>query len=188
MVTFPLTLDRRGTLIGETRMTTRGIVPPFNVVEDGASRRRVPGKHGQWAFRLQRGEEALHRRSIPPVAFPTHADVHLRAGERLLIVTTRVLTPTVTGMQQPRLHLPSLAGVRQRIEDDAPIQRCLHRPAHHPARKPVKHDGQIQPAVCGCQRGDVGDPAGIGGAGLEIALQRIGSHRMRWSADRGAHA
>jgi len=137
------------------------IIEPFDIVEHRASRGRMTGKDGHWQFGLQGGEEALHRRVVPAVAFATHAAAHVCLCQERLIVGTCVLAASVAMLKQASWCLAALQRMFERGKHQATFECWLHRPAHHPARKQVKHDCQVQPALPCRQISDIGDPHAI---------------------------
>jgi hypothetical protein len=59
--------------------------------------------------------------------------------------------------------------VRERL-----VEQRRHRPADDPSGVEIEHDGEMEPALPGAHRGDIGDPAPVGCLGREVAPQAIG--------------
>ena len=79
-------------------------------------------------------------------------------------------------MVQQRVWLASTPDRHhERVGDELRGHLGLHRPADHPAGEKVDDGRNIQPALCGPDIGEVGDPALVGPLGMELPIERVGS-------------
>ncbi len=171
-------LSFNGGLIAQRRMPSLPIVETLNIREYRTSCCLITGKHRLRKFRLQCCKEALHHGIIPTIGYPTHAWHQFGLGQRGPICRTRILAAPVAVMDQPWWHLPSLAGVLERIQHQFLRQGSLHGPADHAARKQVKHDRQVQPAFSSRNVRDIGHSFLSGCGRRKRPIQRIGGHRL----------
>jgi hypothetical protein len=73
--------------------------------------------------------------------------------------------PAAIGVEQESRRRPPLRqGHGQRLGRKPLVQERRHGPADEAAGVEIEHDGQVEPALAGAHRGDVGDPAPIRGA------------------------
>lgn len=76
-------------------------------------------------------------------------------------------------MQQLPGHAAAPDRYRQGIDDQLRGHLRFHRPADHPTRVQIQHDGHVQPTLVGPDVGEVGQPLPVRRVGLELALQQI---------------
>ena len=61
----------------------------------------------------------------------------------------------------------------QRIRHQRALHVRLHAPAHDLTTEQIEHDSEVQPALVGCDVGDVNRAALVGCFSSEVALQQI---------------
>src|SRR6266542_2184889 len=120
------TLIRDRTAVTERRVQPHSIVKPFNVVEHRAVRGRVAVEDADWQLSFESGEEALHRRVVPAVAFAAHRAAHLASPQKRLILGTCVLAASVTMMEQTSWWLAALQCVVECRKHQIAFQCRLH--------------------------------------------------------------
>jgi hypothetical protein len=94
--------------------------------------------------------------------------------QQVLHAGGEILAAAVGVKEEPRRGAALGQGHGQRFADQLLRQRAVHRPAHDPAGEEVEHDGQMEPALAGADRGDVRHPGAVGGGRPEDALEPIG--------------
>ena len=82
----------------------------------------------------------------------------------------------------------NLVGGQARCRGQFLGHRIAHRPANDFAAKQVQHQGQVQPALVGRDRGQVGQPFLIRRGGRKITSEHIRRHRLSVLRIRGHHA
>jgi hypothetical protein len=75
--------------------------------------------------------------------------------------------------EESRSRPPFHHGHGQRLVGELLVQDGSHCPADNAAGVEIEHDRQMEPALAGAHRGDVGDPALIGGRGRKVAPQAV---------------
>src|SRR4029077_12748578 len=123
-------------LEGDWAEIAQGGVPPPPVVEhldvlEQRGHRLAAGPVGTLAgeLRLQRAEEALHRRIVVAVSGTTHADLEAAARELLLVLPASVLTAAAEMVQDAGTWSPLGHGPTQSLERQLPGQPIAGRPA-----------------------------------------------------------
>ena len=160
-----------------------GVIPPFDVLEDGPARfglGREPVAVEEFAF--ERGEEALGHRVVMAVADRAHRGDDAALAAALRERVRRVLAALVAVMDDLLGAAPRQRHV-QRIEDQLGTQMRGHRPADHPASEHIDHDGEEHEAGPGRHTGDVGDPQPVGGVGFEAMLDEVRTGQRPAPAD-----
>jgi len=79
---------------------------------------------------------------------------------------------------QARRHLASAQCHGQGIHHQSTRHRHVHRPPDDPARKKIRHEGEIEPARPRRDIGDIRDPGGVGLRGGEMAIEHVLGHRQ----------
>jgi len=141
-------LKMNRTLILQRRMEPERIVEALNILKDGRTRLLSGLKAPPvGTFFRQRGEKGLHRRILPTIARPTHADFDPQFPQGRLIAIAGELRSPIRVMQESRLWVPPGHRHTQRQFDQRGVFRGRHRPADDQARKHIHHGRHVQPLI-----------------------------------------
>ena len=158
------------------------------ILKDRRSRFGFGAKSSIGTFSFQGGEEALHGRIVITIAGAAHADLALSCLQQAPVSLTGILAAAIRVVQQ-------LSGWMAIDDRHAPgtfhqlgIQPIPHGPAHHPPGIQIQDDGQIQPAFCGFDVGDVTNPFFVGSGSLKVLVEQVGRRSgtrlaAGWSVD-----
>jgi hypothetical protein len=136
-------------------------------------------------FGLERVEEALGDGVVETAARSAGAEDEAGAPSELLDPQGEK-RPAPIGVEEESRSRPPL-GERhgEGLVGELLIEGGRHGPADEAAGVEVEHDGQMEPALAGPHRGDVGYPALIGRLSGEVAPQAIGRGRQLGPGGRG---
>ena len=125
-------------------------------------------------FQFQGGEEALHHSVVPAAALGGHAADDLALPQQVAVVGGPVLAALIRVQEQLlRFHLPVAQGPVEGLDHQGGIHPLIQRPADDTAAEQIDPDGEVPPARCGADVGEVAGPAAVGGRGLEVLLQQV---------------
>jgi hypothetical protein len=128
-------------------------------------------------LQLEGGEEALHHRIVPTAPLGGQAAENLSFLQQSAVVSGPVLAPLIGVDQQlVRLHQALAECSVESLDDQVGIHPLLQLPAHHAAALVVDSDGEIPPAGCRADVGDVAGPAAVGGRRPKLLLQQVLCH------------
>jgi hypothetical protein len=170
-------------------VTPLGVVEHLDVIEDVGSG-SIAGRVdlATDSLSLEKLEEALGDGVVVTVAAPTHAAHEVVIAQEVLPGVSSELAALVRVDGDNALGLSAPQGHQQRVEHQLSVNAVPHGPADHLPGEQVNDDGQVQPAFMRADVGDVGHPALIWLADVELALQVVGRHHRRLAATRGRSA
>ena len=131
-------------------------------------------------------EVRLHHRVVVAVAAPTHRDRDAPSAEQRLIVYRAVLRPTVGMMDQSRRGVAGHQSTAQGFDREISLQAVTRRPANDAPREEVENDGEVEPALCRPDVGDVRPPFPVWAVRREVLRHQIGGDRPGMFAVRRA--
>ena len=144
------------------------------------------------SLHLQRPEQRLAARidaphSCPAVFLSAHRAGDVVLMQHVLEVATRVLTAPVAMKGQPDLFARMALEPRhaQCIDHDLSRHVFAQRPTNNLVAEQIGHYRQEQPALVGCDIGDVAQPDSVGFSHSELAVQQGGRDRQVVAAVRG---
>ena len=155
------------------------IVKDFNVFEEGLPRFLSGMKiMAMDQFCFQRGDETLHRRIVPAIAFAAHRATDAILAQQATIGPACILAAPIRMVHQPGRGAPLTQRHMQGGLGQFLFHTPSHRPADHASSIQIQHHGQIQPALSSRDVGEIGHPFFIGPIRREITTQSIGGDGM----------
>ena len=153
------------------------IVPNLNVLENGGACECVGGKLVCHAFALEGSKETFHDRIVVTITHTAHAQLSVGCHQAVLVGGAGVLAALVGMVQQSRSRTASHQGHAQGGFHQVGIHLRGHGPTDYSAGKQIQNGGQIQPAFCRVDVGEIADPFLVGRQGRKVLVEPVG----RWN-------
>ena len=160
-------------LLTEALVTTMGVIPSLDELEDGSARLVVVVEVRaveQLAF--EGGEEALGHGVVEAVPDRAHRRDHAPSPAAFTEGEGGVLAALI-GVVDDGARAALFDGHAEGIEHEFGAQVPGHRPAHDSAAEHVEDDGQVQESRQGRHVGDVSHPQPVRGVGVELTLHQV---------------
>ena len=124
-------------------------------------------------FGLDRRKKAFGDGVVPAVTFPAHARLNAGCGQRGTVFGASVLAAAIRVMNEAFRWLPSSQGKGESVEGQLAGEAVARRPGDDAPGEQVEDCGEVQPACCGEDVGDVGDPGDVRRSGFEVSREEI---------------
>ncbi len=122
---------------------------------------------------FQRGEERLSHYVVPAISLAIHARHEAEARERAPEVVARVLIASVRVEQHASMSARALPGVQEGLLDQVIRHAVAEAVTQHLSGLDAHHHRQIQPALAGCDIGDITDPRRREARNIELSVEQI---------------